>query len=233
MIVFRSYGRALGDCWLSLNYLINLAIEKDEVLRVSLWYINDRNQIRRVDKLKEILPLLQYNHFIELGEWEPTEQKTPWDYLSRYPFIPTITAWSPNNSRKICYQFDAKCRKGQKFPSKDIEDKLLCEIGKDYELIRLGHHKTLKQCVEDLANCEAFVGVDSGMGNVAASVGTPIFYCQNNRDDYCWKSIHSNKHFVLAKDYLKTIEHINNYKRLGLEYYDNSRYDRQSDNSQH
>jgi hypothetical protein len=229
--IYRPYGTALGDCWLNLNYLINLAIRKNEVLRTSLWYLNHGKKLRRADKCKEILPLFKYSNYIELGEWEPTEWKIPWQQLSKYPIIPTTITWSPNNSKKICYQLDAKSKKGQAFPSKDIENELLDRIGQNYELVKLGLGKTLKQCVEDLATCEIFVGVDSGMGHMAASVGTPIFYCQNNRDPSCWSTVHSNKTFVVGKDYLETIEHINNYKKEGLNYHDRRRYDRSINNS--
>lgn len=225
--IYRVYGQALGDCWLSLNYLINLALQEKETLKVSYWYLNHSKKIRRVDnKLKEILPLFKHANLIQLGEWEPTEWKIPWQNLSKYPLTPTIVSWSKNNSKKICYQFDAKSKKGQSFPSKDIENELLKQIGQNYELIKLGFHQTLRQCVEELANCEIFVGVDSGMAHMAASVGTPLFYCQNNRDSSCWGTVHSNKRFVLGKDYLEVINHVNNYKRIGLQYYEDNQYGR-------
>ena len=217
--VYRSYAKGLGDCWLSINYILNLALNKNEVIDMSLWYAKGE-KIRRVDKLKEILPLFEHSDFINLVEAEPTEPKTPQNLFASFPCVPFKTKWKKNNSKKICYQFDARSRKQQRFPSKEIENSLLSKIKNiGYTMVKLGGHLSLDQCVKELSECEMMIGVDTGMPNITGSVGTPLLYCLNNRSLNEFKVLHANKHFLFANDHNDVFDHVLNYKNDGLKYY--------------
>ena len=217
--VYRSYARGLGDCWLSINYILNLALNKNEVIDMSLWYAKGE-KIRRVDKLKEILPLFEHSDLINLVELESTEPKIHQNLFASFPCIPFKIKWKKNNSKKICYQFDAKSRKNQRFPSKEIENDILCKIkNMGYKVIKLGGHLTLEECVIELSECEMMIGVDTGMPNITGSVGTPLLYCLNGRDLEAFKILHSNKHFLFAKDNNEVVKHILSYNEKGLQYY--------------
>jgi len=213
------HGKALGDCWSVINYFINLGFIRNEVIRLSLWYPKGESR-KRVDKLKDVLPLFRDDDMIELGEWVPTVSKIHWTEGYKYPFVPTKIRWENNSSKKICYQFDGKSHKAKNFPSIEIEQEVLGHIELEgYECIRLGNNYTLEECMNIMANCELFVGVDSGMCYMAASVGIPIFFCKNDRDINIWDMNHSNKHFILDYDYIGLKNSITKYKEYGLEYY--------------
>lgn len=216
----RPYGQALGDCWSVLNYFISLGLEKDEIIRLSLWYPKG-NSKKRADKLKEILPLLENDNIIHLGEWEPTSPKIHWTCGHIYPPVSTQIKWKPNQSKKICYQFDGRSKQAKNFPSKESENKVLnAAQDNGYKVIRLGEGMTLKECVTIASGCEIFLGIDSGMCYLAAAVGIPIFFCKNNRPHAIWESMnHSNKHFILTNNYIELINVFNKYVENGINYY--------------
>ena len=166
----------MGDAWSDINYFLNFSLEKKEIIRLSLWYKKGQT-VKRVDKLKEILKLMKYKERIKLTEEEATEPKNNWRLGYKYPFIPTEIQWKPNKSKKICYQFDGKSKKAKNFSSKEIEAHILNYIKeKGYRLIRLGWEKSLKQCALEASESELFIGIDSGMCYLAASVGIPIIF---------------------------------------------------------
>jgi ADP-heptose:LPS heptosyltransferase len=213
------YGKALGDCWSVINYFVNLGIERNEIMRLALWYPKGETK-KRVDKLKEVLPLFEDCGMVELGEWTPTVPKIHWTKGYEYPFASTKIQWKPNSSKKICYQFDGRSHKAKNFSSKEIEEEVLDSIGElGYDLIKLGSEKTLQQCVEAAAESEVFIGVDSGMCYLSASVGIPIIFCKNNRDSSIWDTAHSNKHHILVDNHTDLIKSIEEYKENGLKYY--------------
>ena len=135
--------------------------------------------------------------------------------------MPTKIKWKPNSNRKVCYQFDGKSKNEKRFPSKEVENEVLDSIkDRGYEIIRLGSGMTLEECVIAASECEIFIGIDSGMCYLAAAVGVPTFFCKNNRPSRLWEDTnHSNKHFILAKDYIELIDHLSKYATNGLDYY--------------
>ena len=218
--IYSPSGKALGDCWSIVNYCINLGLEKKEIVRLAPYYIKGESR-KRPEKMLEILPLLEHDDMMEFVEEDPTLPIPHWTEGYKYPFIPTKKTWSPNQNKKICYQFDGKSRKGQKnFPSKEIEEKILEEIKNlGYKLIKLGHEISLKQCIQEASESEIFIGIDSGMCYLAASVGIPIIFCRNNRTRDVWDTAHSNKHFILTENYIELIDSIKKYKEKRLDYY--------------
>ncbi len=216
----RPHGKGLGDCWSVINYFISLGLEKDETMRLSRWYPKGES-IKRADKLTEMLPLFENNDIIQLGEWEPTVPKIHWTCGHAYPPVPTKIKWKPNCSKQICYQFDGKSKPAARFPSKEIEEKIFGHVkGQGYNVVPVGGGTTLEECVKMISECELFLGIDSGMCYLAAAVGIPIMFCRNNRPPIVWESTnHSNKHFILAEDYVALIDNISEYCRGGLDYY--------------
>ena len=218
----RPYGRALGDCWSVINYFINYGLENNELINMSLWY-QKGHKIKRADKIKDILSLLEHNEYIQVGEWKPTENKLHWNLGSAYPHIPTKMTWEPNESRQICYQFDGKSKKGQKnFGSIEEAQNLVNYIQNlGFKTVQVGGNKTLEHCVQDMAESEAFIGIDSGMCYMAASVGVPMVLVQNNTPMNRFTSSHSNKHFILCTDGSDAINKVHELKHNGLDYYIN------------
>ncbi|KKM05779.1 hypothetical protein LCGC14_1750610 [marine sediment metagenome] len=139
----------------------------------------------------------------------------------KYPYVPTLVSnWKSNNNKKICYQFDAKSNKGQRFPSEEAKEKILTAIKNEgYEVVKLGKELTLEECIQETSKCEAFLGIDSGMLYLASSVGVPIFYCINNRGQDIWETAHPNKHATVVKDYLELIDTFAKFSKEGLDYY--------------
>lgn len=213
------HGKALGDCWSVINYFINLGLERDEIIRLALWYPKGES-VKRVDKLSEVLSLFADDHMVQLGEWAPTVPKIHWTMGYRYPFAPTKKVWRLNNSKKICYQFDGKSHGAKNFPSKEMEDEILSYAEKSgFICVRLGNNYTLAECVDVISECEFFIGIDSGMCHLAASSGIPIIFAKNNRDRSVWDTNHCNKHFILRDGYIGIIDSIDRYKNEGLDYY--------------
>ena len=216
----RPYGQGFGDCWSVLNYFIHESVKKQEITRLSLWYTKGAGRVKRADKLTEMLPLLENSEMIQLGEREPTEPKIHWTLGYEHPLIPTLIKWKENSSKKISYQFDAKSKTEARFPSKEIEDRVLASIKlMGYEAIRVGAGMTLEECAEAMADSELFLGLDSGMAWMAGSVGVPVIFTKNNRHASLWDTNHSKKHFVLAGDYIKLLDFIKIYKRSGINHY--------------
>ena|SRR3990167_3297156 len=220
IVIYRPYGRALGDCWLVLNYYIGLANETSKRVYLSDHYLK-KTKLRLASKLYEILPLLNYKkELFELCQWEPTELKINWTLLAKYPVVPSHILWKKNHSKKICYQFDAKSQWRARFSSPEIEQKVLFHAESlGYTVTKLGLPTPLKNCLEDLAESELFLGVDSGMCNAAAACGIPILFCRNTESISKWDILHRNKHFILTNDYIELINEISNYNKHGLDYY--------------
>jgi len=219
--IHKPHGRALGDCWSVINYFISLGLEKDEISRLSLWYYKGES-IKRVDKLKDVLAVFKENDMVELDEWEATVEKIHWTKGYEYSSRPTKIIWKPNNYNRICYQFDGRYRGGaSNFPSKEIENEVLIHaINEGYDIVRLGAEKTLDECIKVASECNFFLGIDSGMAYLVASVGTPILFCRNERPLALWTTTnHSNKHFILSDDYVELKENITRFKDVGLQHY--------------
>ena len=210
----RPRGGHLGENWLLLSYHINVALYSREIIRLATWHYGHHHF-----KLRKILPLLRHSKLVQLVRLPATVLERPKKFvLWKYPLIPTKKAWNLNSSRKICYQFDAS-KKRARFFSKKIERKILLHAEKlGYKLVRLGKNITLEKCVDEVSTSELFLGVDSGMLHLAASVGTPTILCENNRKI---KSSYNqaNKSFILTRDHVEMRTAIDNYYNGGLEYY--------------
>jgi len=211
---------SLGDCWADINYCMGLGLERNEIIRLAAWRIKGSKK-RWCNKLLEILPLFENDDMVQIVESEATVPGLGWRCGHIYPPSSTKIKWSPNSSKKICYQFDARSKVPARFPSKEIEDEVLNHVIKlGYEVIKLSAEKTLKECVTEVANCEIFLGVDSGMATLTASVGTPIFFCKNNRPIEVWETMnHSKKHYIIANDYIELMYNISEYTANGISHY--------------
>lgn len=216
--IHRPRAQALGDCWMDLNYFINRGLENNEITRLSVYYWKGEAK-KWALKLKEILPLLKHEKMIQLGEWDATAPKIDWQMGWKYPFVPTKQTWSPNNSRKMCYQFDAKSKKEGRFPTAAIENDVLEHATKlGYEVTVLNRFKSLARCVHEAATSEIFLGVDSGMLKLASAVGIPTLYCKNGRE-LKYSCDQSNVHFVLSADATEFKASVDSYHKGGLDYY--------------
>lgn len=198
--IFRVHGRGLGDCISDVSRFIHVGLERNQILRLALFYVKERKKY--VMKLKEVVPIFENDHVITLVDEDPTEPKVYWKETNKLPLVPSKVKWVPNRSKVACYQFDGKAFGSSKnFPSKEAEDAVLDFIkSQGYQVVRLGGHISIADCVKVASESELFVGVESGMAYLCGCVGLPCFHIQNSRPREIWDVIHGNKHWVLAKD---------------------------------
>lgn len=205
-IIYGTGGTHLGDCWMFLNTILSTPPTSDETLisKYGIRVCTPMGEIlkSRYDvygKLSEIIPLLEnkYNHKIKIVDSDYTVliNATRFKRGKYHGAIPTKTklVWKNKKHNKISYQFDGISNGVKKNPKQEDMDYLLNEF-KDYELVRLGSHLTLQQCVEHLASSDVFMGVESGMYCLAYSANVPAYLLQQTKYPYNYRVYqpHSN-----------------------------------------
>ena len=117
------------------------------------------------------------------------------------PFVNTKVGWTWMHGKygRICYQLNTKSN-NPRFSSKKISDdeikRILDYLAKDYELIEVGLPYTIQQSINIMSSSDAFIGICSGMSQVAHSVGVPMYL-------YDWrllKKCHPKKTYKIFKD---------------------------------
>ena len=82
--------------------------------------------------------------------------------------------WGRGLHRRIVYQLDGvSCAEAKNPPAGDVAR--LLEFAPGFEMVPLGKHLSLRQCVELAAESDLFFGVDSGMLQLCYAVGVPVF----------------------------------------------------------
>lgn len=122
----------------------------------------------------------------------------PW----HFPLIPFRTRWRGYGSslrRKIAYQLDGVVDGLKKNPPPEDLARLQTPLP-GFEWVRLDKSRSVRECVEILADADAFFGVDSGMMQLAYAVGVPAFlikYRSPTQVIFCW---HRDRHPVECTD---------------------------------
>ncbi len=94
--------------------------------------------------------------------------------------FPTRRTWRANYSRAVCHQFDRRSQAHLAAPPADQLRRFHLRLQEHgLQAVDLGHGRPLAECVDLLAACHAYVGVCSGMSQVASSVGVPLHVVRN------------------------------------------------------
>lgn len=93
---------------------------------------------------------------------------------------PALGDLSTEHRRSVCHQFDSRSQAHLATPTAEQLRSFLARLQEhDFEPVDLGHNRALADCVGQLAKCHAYVGLCSGMSQVAISVGAPLHVVRN------------------------------------------------------
>lgn len=160
----------LGDLWATCSWCIQESERTGERIRLSRWQHDEDLHPRLTAILGNLCGGERVEVVIDRGERQ-IEGKDIW----AAPITPARSRWRKPTStkRRVAYQFDGVSSARDKNPPPAHVVKLQAAFPQ-IEWIRLGRHISISDCVETLANVDAFIGCDSGMSHLAHSVGTPM-----------------------------------------------------------
>jgi hypothetical protein len=169
--IYRNWNSGLGDTWATIQLLAQKKGPDDLLLST----IQHGENLRPMQA--EILRVLDQDYFaneVVLVDHEPNTELDGYAVWAALP-LPTIRRWCPMG-RTICVQFDGKSTPELKNPPPgDIAAINQWARTHGLEVVVVGKELGLVASVAALARCLFFVGCDSGMSHVAASVGTPSY----------------------------------------------------------
>jgi hypothetical protein len=168
----------LSNSWSFINWLLQHSEKTKTTIKLT-----------KHPLFEEIIPLLDSTGTIELVDEIGSKTNDCRDIEN----TPTKIQWKPGPYKRLCYQVNSSFVINP--PRWDLLD--FFEKFKDYQIIKIGNHISLKECVELLASSDAFFGVSSGMSHLAQSVGTPNFIMTYNVDI---RKQHGWNKYVLCKD---------------------------------
>lgn len=177
-MIWTACGIGLGDVWASLSYIFPSGIISKYARQMKDGqYLPEYIDIS--DKICECLSIID-QHSIVLSDNYP-DSILPQIPCFRSSYPNTIRRWQPTNSKTICYQFDAVSAAGLKQPTEREKREFFTacvELG--ISTIDIGHHRPLRDSLDDICDSKAFVGIDSGLTHVCLSTGIPVYMCLNN-----------------------------------------------------
>lgn len=199
-VILGISGSGFGDVLRTVQY--GLYLQNTKGYQVSLYpvchgYIHHDFQAApragRLDLCREIAAAFDRIQPMKILDRAPLEQVVfSWDLLPwHFPYQATRVRWSPppaGGYRRVTCQFDGVWNAPQKNPPPEELERLLSGVP-GYELVRLGKHLSVAKNIEALATSDFFVGIDSGLMQLAYSAGTPAFllpYSQTWEPLFCW-----------------------------------------------
>lgn len=156
----------LGDRWGNVNDLLIKSEEEKKIIKFAIptnWINPIHDVINLLDFRCPGIHVIPYHNGI----------KTLRIRSPNIPFYPTKIRWIPGFYKRICYQFNGHWKGRQKNPPAEDIPKLTSFL--PFEFIQLGRHQSLNEVVRIASESDLFVGVDSGMSHICASVGIPRF----------------------------------------------------------
>jgi hypothetical protein len=127
---------------------------------------------------REIVDVLDSPGTLELTA-EPFTRSLDGYSVWATPYFPTHRRWSITDEHTtVTLQVDGRSSAKDKNPSEAEQVRLaeaLREQVPGLEIVTLGDHLSVAECVEQAAKSAFFLGVDSGMAHLCHSVGVPIF----------------------------------------------------------
>jgi hypothetical protein len=177
MIRVAAYWNGFGDLWAVASHACLRARRERQPVRLSRW--SNKAQWDRARDLREILACFDpaFTRGVELCDERFEDLPRFGVREHREAYVPTRRRWAPRRSRIVACQLETHTvHTPERFCAPGLADALRAELP-GFELVALGRHRHLgiRDIVEVLARCAAFVGIDSGISHVAHSVGTPVF----------------------------------------------------------
>jgi hypothetical protein len=204
-------GSAFGDVFRGVQYAYYL--RQQHRLEVSLYPLfhgyrsidfRETPHPSREGLVREILEVLDVPESLPLDVSKPIDRVYvpecwPWHFHPQVHTKLRWQGWRQGRARRIAYQFDATSDADNKNPT-PAELESLLRFAPGYEMVRLGKHLSVRQCVEIAAASDLFVGVDSGMMHLCYAVGVPVFLICNQMAPWVLFKWHGCNHAIHCLD---------------------------------
>jgi hypothetical protein len=192
-VTFGIAGTGLGDIWRSVQYACH--VNQSQGVDVSLysgwhgWPGLDFSHVPIADKsalIQTTMSLLDTPGRFRLVRKADLSKVVFTQWFKRYgfPVVPTKIRWKGwscgRRPRLACQLVGVANAHGKNPPRRDLSRLLKPLPG--VVAVPLGRHLGVRACVETLASSDLFFGVDSGMMQLAYSVGVPAILLTYNAD---------------------------------------------------
>jgi hypothetical protein len=170
--IIEPHNFAFGDQWATINLCLHRSLLRGETVRL-------HHRTAAMGALhREIVDVLDSPGKLELTP-EPFTRSLDGYSVWSTPYFPTQRRWSiAGEHRTVTIQVDGRSAASDKNPDAREQVRLaevLRELVPDLEIVTLGDHLSVAECVEQAARSAFFLGVDSGMAHLCHSVGVPVF----------------------------------------------------------
>jgi hypothetical protein len=208
--IFEPHNHAFGDQWATVNLCLHRSILRGETV-----HLHHRTPAMAALH-EEIVAALDSPGRLELTP-EPFTRSLDGYSVWATPYFPTHRRWSIGETHStVTIQMDGRSAASAKNPTEEEQVRLaavLRELAPDLEIVPLGAHFSVAECVEQAAKSAFFLGVDSGMSHLCHSVGVPVFLLEYNLPVV---TCHRGKSYRLcrgARDFREQLHRWNNYLR--------------------
>ena len=199
------HGVGLGDGLALVNYVLKVSEKEGKTEKV---YVGANHWV--ASKINEYLGILDTTGVIQIvTEHDPNDDfiEVPWNKRFTTDYCPLKNTWKPNSNKIISYQLFGRngggfCKKCSK-KEKEFLEKHYSQKG--YELRWLDVGKSLKECMDILAESEFYIGVDTGITHLALCSGIPIHLIRNCRSIV--NIFHSYSHKAEEMNIYKNMQH--------------------------
>ena len=235
--IYATHWDELGDCWAVVSALVDLSLWTNaEVYLSSFAVLSNRNLRARFEEIMSVMDMSGAR--IRIVE-EPKNADLNGHpafgvFHNPNPYARTKIRW---NSKKVkaqaCHQLESRIYENGRYtaikpnwanaykliPAGELEQIDRLFAGADLEMIHLGKHFSLEECIRVAAESRFFIGICSGMSHLCHSVGVPTFlYHWQGEGDSAHLDIrdfHKAKRFEL----FRTVDEVRHILRGGyLDY---------------
>lgn len=183
-IVSCYYHYRLGDLWRLVSRALRMSESHGCTAGISPHSLGGD----RTETIRDILRVLDSKGRVVLC---PNRAGVYFDVNEWQPSLPTRRQWKAGPFRRIAYQFDGiTCANEKNPPTKDVQDILAFCLDIGIDTVQLGKHLGIERCIEEVLNCDLFVGCASGLAELCYSVGIPVYILQYRLPDpliQCWQ----------------------------------------------
>ena len=182
-LIYGSLCAGFGDAVVCINVMRHFHSVTSVPINLSRWTIRKRRD--RQQLYEDLLSVFRLKHICRVCDLPPTANIDHLNPLiteriisSPIQFLRSPLQWEGANSSIITYQFDGLSFGDLKAPSEtDLQFLRGATLG--YEMVLLGKHLSVQENIALLAASRCFVGIDSGVAQLAYSVGVPMFLMRN------------------------------------------------------
>ncbi len=182
-LVYGGLCAGFGDAVIYLNVVRHFHAVTRLQVRLSRWTIRKCRDRRAV--YGDLLSAFELSSTCQLCDCHPTANIDHLNPLittrivdAPIEFLRSPVRWRGGDSDFITYQFDGTSFGDLKAPSAD-DVELLVSSTRGYKMVCLGKQFSVEENLALLAQSKCFIGVDSGIAQLAYSVGVPMFLMRN------------------------------------------------------